>query len=460
MILEQHYLACLSQASYLIADEASKLAAVVDPRRDVAVYLDRARELGVEIRHVFLTHFHADFVSGHLELAEATGATIHIGERASAEFDFEPMRQGGSLELGDQVRLEFLETPGHTPESCSILVFDRASSEEVPHAVLTGDTLFIGDVGRPDLLASVGMTAEELAGLLYESTRTKLLPLPDETLVYPGHGAGSACGKNLSTDTVSTVGAQRGTNYALQEMSRAEFVGLVTAAQPPAPAYFSYDAALNKKKRETLDRVLERGAVGLSLEECLKAQADGAQLLDARSPDTFAAGHLAGSLNVGLDGRYATWAGTVLDLDRPIVVVAEEGRQEEAVLRLGRIGLDRVVGYLEDVERALKSADLVSFERVSAEELERRLGGDSAPAVLDVRQPGEREVNHIPGSVHIPLGELASRLAEVPTGAPLVVTCAGGYRSAIAVSLLERGGVRGASDLIGGMSAWEKAAAR
>lgn len=460
MILEQHYLACLSQASYFIVDEASKVAAVVDPRRDVALYLERARELGVEIRHVFLTHFHADFVSGHLEVAEATGATVHIGRRAQAEFEFEPMRDGEGLELGPEVRLEFLETPGHTPESCSILVFDRAASDEKPHAVLTGDTLFIGDVGRPDLLASVGMTSEELAGMLYDSTRTKLLPLPDETIVYPGHGAGSACGKNLSTDTSSTVGVQRDTNYALQEMGRDEFVRLVTEAQPPAPAYFAYDAAMNKRTRETLDSVLRRAAVGLSLEECLEAQAEGAQLLDARSPDAFAAGHLPGSINIGIDGRYASWAGTVLDLEKPIVVIGEEGRQEEAVLRLGRIGLDRVLGYLAGTDRALASAPLVSFERVTAEDLERRLNSDDAPAVLDVRQPGEREANHIPGSVHVPLAELTSRLGEVPTGKPLVVTCAGGYRSAIAVSLLERGGIHGAADLVGGMSAWEKAAAR
>src|SRR5262245_32704311 len=304
MILQQYFLKCLAHASYLIVDERTKTAAVVDPQRDIDQYLEDARKHGATIRHVLLTHFHADFLAGHLELAERTGATIHLGPKARAEYPFSPVREGAALELGD-VRLGFLETPGHTPEGVSILVYDTKRDAAKPHAVLTGDTLFIGDVGRPDLMASVGISAQELAGVLYDSLHGKLLKLPDATLVYPAHGAGSACGKNMSTDTVSTIGAQRKANYALQPMTREAFVRLVSSDQPEQPAYFGYDADLNKKQRETLGSVLERVLRPLALDEALRLVNQGAQLLDTRTADEFAAAHMRGALNVGLKGSYA-----------------------------------------------------------------------------------------------------------------------------------------------------------
>src|SRR6266545_8148325 len=311
MILKQFYLNCLAHASYLVGDEETRTAAVIDPRRDVDVYLEEAERHRLEIRHIFLTHFHADFVAGHLELRKRTGARIYLGARARAEYAFVPMADGDALQFGS-VRLRVLETPGHTPESISILVDDLAREGTHPHAVLTGDTLFIGDVGRPDLRAALGWPASELGHLLFESLRRKLLPLPDTTLIYPAHGAGSLCGKNLSAETVSTLGEQRRSNYALQPMSAAEFVALVTADQPDAPSYFTYDAVLNSKEHPALDDNLRRVLNPLPLERVLECQREGAQLLDVREPAEFAQGHVAGSINIGLSGQYATWAGTVL----------------------------------------------------------------------------------------------------------------------------------------------------
>src|SRR5262245_28423365 len=354
MILHQFYLNCLAHASYLIADEETRIAAVVDPQRDVDRYLAFAEERGLQIAHVFLTHLHADFVAGHLELRDRAGATIYLGANAKAEYAFTPLRDGDRVEFG-RVRLQAIETPGHTPESVSIAVFDLDRSATEPHAVLTGDTLFVGDVGRPDLRAALGWSATELGGMLYESLRTKLLTLPDASLVYPAHGAGSLCGKALSKETVSTIGEQRRVNYALQPMTKAEFVDLVTADQPDAPPYFTYDAVLNSLERPTLDQALERELKPLSLDQVLAMQSSGAQLLDTREPSEFAAGHLASSVNVGLGGQYATWAGTILEQTRPIIIVAVPGRESEAAIRLGRIGFDNVAGYLDGGLAALAS---------------------------------------------------------------------------------------------------------
>ena len=332
MILKQLYLGCLAQASYLVADESAGIAAVVDPRRDVDGYLEEADAAGVKIRHIILTHFHADFVSGHLELQRRTGAMIHLGARGRAEYTVQAAKDGDVILLGS-VRLKILETPGHTPESISIVV---SEGNAPPHAVLTGDTLFVGDVGRPDLMASVGMTAQELASMMYDSLQ-KLLALPDVTLVYPGHGAGSLCGKALSEETFSTIGRQRLFNPSLQPMSRDAFVKLVTAEQPDAPRYFSYDADLNRRKRETLDETMKRAMTPLPIDRVLALQRDGAQVLDAREPDAYQLGHLDGSFNIPLSGKYATYSGMVLDPKAPIVVVVEDGKEEEAVMRLGRI---------------------------------------------------------------------------------------------------------------------------
>src|SRR5208282_6008121 len=294
MILKQYYLGCLAHASYLLGDEASATAIIVDPQRDVQQYLTDAERLGVRIRHVFLTHFHADFIAGHLELRDRCGATIHLGSRAQAQYAFVAMKDGDTLEFPG-LRLEVLETPGHTIESISILVFDLQKDPAKPYAVLTGDTLFIGDVGRPDLRASLGWTANDLGARLYDSLHAKLLTLPDETLVYPAHGAGSLCGKQLSSDTVSTLGDQRRLNYALQPMTKEDFIRLVTADQPDAPAYFTYDAILNTREHSTLDKTLERALHPIELDEMLRMGDAGAQILDVRDPAEYAKGHIAGS---------------------------------------------------------------------------------------------------------------------------------------------------------------------
>lgn len=458
MILEQHYLNCLAQASYLIVDEASKVAAVVDPRRDVDLYLERAAALGARVRHVLLTHFHADFLAGHLELAERAGATVHLGVRARPEYAFAPLADGEELVLGPEVRLVALETPGHTPESVCYLVYDRTREGDRPHAVLTGDTLFLGDVGRPDLMASSGVSAEELAAMMYDSLRDKLLPLPDETLVYPGHGAGSACGKNLSNERVSTIGEQRRLNHALRSASREEFVAALTADQPPAPAYFPRTAGLNMRARPTLDGVLRGALVPLALDEVLAARRDGAQLLDVRPKDAVAAGFLRGSVAIGLDGSFASWAGRLLDLEAPIVLVAEPGTEEEAATRLARVGIDSVAGYLAGGTAAfVHRPEIVErIERVQVADAAAELAGERPPLVLDVRFPGEVESARIEGSRAIPLGELAACLDRVPRERRVLVHCKSGYRSLTAATLLRRAGYDGGriADVAGGIDAW------
>ncbi len=458
MILRQYYLGCLAHASYLIADQVGGQAAVVDPQRDIDQYLAEAAELRCEIRHVFLTHMHADFVAGHLELRDRVGATIHLGSQASAEYRFTPMADGDEVRLGE-VRLSVLETPGHSPESISILVFDPEHDRDSPCAVLTGDTLFIGDVGRPDLRAALGWSADRLASLLYDSLREKLLPLPDETLVYPAHGAGSLCGKNLSTDTVSTIGVQRAYNYALQPMSRERFIEIVTADQPDTPAYFTYDAVLNSRERATLEETLTRELQPLSLDQLLEMMGDGAQLLDTREQSEFEGAHIRGAVNIGLSGSFATWCGTVLDPGRPVVLVTDRGREEEAATRLGRIGFDNVAGYLAGgMQRLDAEPGLVErIERVTAGSVAEQLEAPDPPVLVDVRTPGEWSEAHIDGAVNLPLARLADRIGELPADRPLVIYCASGYRSAIAVSLLRREGRRGVANLVGGLAAWNSA---
>ena len=458
MFLKQYYLGCLAHASYLIGDEESTTGIVVDPQRDVQQYLEDAEELGVRIRHVFLTHFHADFLAGHLELRDACGADIRMGARAQTEYPLVPMKDGDALDFPG-LRLQVLETPGHTIESISILVFDLKKDREKPFAVLTGDTLFIGDVGRPDLRASLGWTAQELGEHLYDSLHTKLMNLPDETLVYPAHGAGSLCGKHLSSQTVSTLGEQKRFNYALQPMSKEEFIRLVTADQPDAPAYFTYDAILNTRERATLGTTLEEHLRPLELEEVLQLRDSGAQLLDVRDAVEYAQGHLAGSINIGLGGQYATWVGTVLESTAPIVIIAEPGREHEAAMRLGRIGFDEIKGYLKDGMATLAGRpELVeSTERISAAMLAEELSAKAPLLVLDVRTPGEWKAGHISGSVNVPLTQLRRRLEEIPRDRRIAVTCAGGYRSSIALSLLKKNDIRNIEELAGGMAAWETA---
>jgi glyoxylase-like metal-dependent hydrolase (beta-lactamase superfamily II)/rhodanese-related sulfurtransferase len=450
MKFTQYYLECLSQASYLIGDETTGKAVVVDPKRDIQEYLDDAKADGFAITHVVMTHFHADFLAGHLEMAAATGAEIIYGAAAKADFDFRPVVDGETLSLGE-VELEFRETPGHTPESISIVVRERAG-DEVPYGVLTGDTLFIGDVGRPDLLASVGVTADELAHSLYRSLHERLMVLPDATKVYPAHGAGSACGKNLSTETVSTIGEQRRTNYAVQPMSVEAFVEAVTEGQPAAPGYFIYNATLNKQERDLID--IEPPAA-LSVDQVLEAQANGAIAVDTRDSVLFATGHLAGSINVGIEGRYAEYAGSVVTPDQDIVLVTGPGEEHEAKVRLARIGYDRVLGALEGgVDALADRPELVTkASRLTLPQLDEALEAVE-PQLIDIRNPGETALGTIPGATLIPLAQLPNRLDEVDLDRPVVVFCAGGYRSSVAASLLRQRGATDVSDVLGGYGAW------
>ena len=460
MKIQQYYLACLSHASYMITDEKTKTAAVVDPQRDIDQYLADAKAGGYTIKHVFLTHFHADFIAGHIELRDKAGATIHLGRRAEAEFECVHMKDGDVVEFGD-VKLEIMETPGHTPEGISILVYDLAKSTTAPEAVLTGDTLFIGDVGRPDLLASIGVTADELADMLYDSITNKLVKLPDATLVYPAHGAGSMCGKSLSKETVSTIGEQKKLNYALQPMSREAFKQIVTADQPEAPDYFVHDAILNRKERTALHDAMEQQLKPLSVDEVLAMQKAGAQILDVRDGIDFEGEHMKGAINIALSGKYATWAGSMLTHDLPIVVIAEEGGEEEAVMRLGRIGFDNVAGYLANGMRALETRPELAqrTERITAPALAELIDGQrpdagATPVVLDIRSEAEHAGGHIEGSLNIPLPRLEERIGELPADRPVVVHCEGGYRSAIGASLLQKLGRQHVYDLVGGYKAW------
>lgn len=455
MIFKQYYLGCLSHASYMIGDEETATAVIVDPQRDIDEYVDDAKNLGLEIKYVFLTHFHADFVAGHLELRDRVGAKVCLGTVAQAEFETLAFKDGESLEFG-KIRMKIIDTPGHTPEGISILVYDLAKSSEIPHSILTGDTLFIGDVGRPDLLGSLGFAADDLAGMLYRSIKEKILPLPDETLVYPAHGAGSMCGRALSTETVSTMGEQRKYNYALQPMSEAEFTALVTTDQPDAPQYFVYDAIMNRKERQTLDESLQLSLKPLGADELLRQQREGAQVLDVREPADYEGAHVANSINIGLSGRFATFAGILLDSDTPIVIVAEPGREEEAALRLGRIGYDHVVGYLEGGMAALASREEVTrrTERITPATVDEHLRQPDPPAILDVRTENEFQGMRIEGSLNIPLHHLLERIGEVPTDRPVVVHCESGYRSAMAMGILERHGLTNATHMVGGIAAW------
>jgi len=452
MIFTQYYLDCLSQASYLVGDETTGRAIVVDPRRDVHQYLHDAREAGLTIELVVETHFHADFLSGHLELAAATGAEIAYSSVAETEFDIRKLADGELISLGE-VQLQILHTPGHTPESLSIVVWEHAG-DETPYGVLTGDTLFIGDVGRPDLLASIGFSREELAEKLYDSLHNKLLVLPDATRVYPAHGAGSACGKNLSTDTWSTLGEQRVGNYALLAPDKETFFDLVTEGQPPAPDYFIYDAVLNRKKRPLLDEYASPTAIDLA--DLDRLAAAGAMVIDGRDPEDFARGHIAGSINVGLSGRYAEFAGSVVPSDVDIVLLVDSGFEVEAKNRLARIGFDRVVGFLKDpIEVMTRNPDrVVQASRLTASEFDHRMNLVDGLQVVDVRNPGEFALGTIDGAVPVPVGQLPGRLDELDPSAPTVVFCAGGYRSSVAASVLRQAGFEDVSDIIGGYGAW------
>ena len=452
MLFRQYQLACLSLFSYLIGDETTGRAVVIDPQRDITGYLDDAAANGLTIERVIETHFHADFLSGHLELAEATGASISYGDEAKADFPIEPLAHGQRLSLGEVV-LEVRHTPGHTPESISVVVWEHADDDE-PWAVLTGDTLFIGDVGRPDLLTSIGWTAEDLARRLHRSLHDQLLTLPDSTRVFPAHGAGSACGKSMSDAVSSTIGEQRRLNYALRPMTEDEFVAAVTQGQSVAPLYFAFTADSNRRLHDLLDDADAPPLV--TVDDAQRHLADGGVILDGRSPEAFASAHLRGSVNVGLDGRFAEYAGDVVRPGQAIVVVADPGRETEAKVRLARIGFDRVVGAITDIERVLADHPSLAEQatRVAAVDVAEWRDEEPTLQIVDVRNPGEQEAGMIPGAAALPLARLLDRSSELDPTAPTITYCAGGYRSSIAASLLRSLGFERVADLQGGYDAW------
>jgi hydroxyacylglutathione hydrolase len=449
--LVQYYLDCLSQASYLIGDEGTGRAVVVDPRRDVGIYLADAQQFGMRIELVIETHFHADFLSGHLELAARTGAEICYGSAAVADFRIRQLVDGERITLGD-VALDILETPGHTPESISIVVWEHVG-DPTPYGVLTGDTLFIGDVGRPDLLASVGFTAAEMARQLYRSLHEKLLRLPDATRVFPAHGAGSACGRNLSTETSSTMVDQRLFNYALQPMTEDAFVALVTEGQPAAPDYFVYDAMLNRQNRPLLDEHVD--VPSMTLGEVLDAQRSGSILLDTRPALDYVAGHLRGSVHAGLDTRFAEFAGSVIATDVDIVITGDPETTTEARVRLSRIGFDRVVGALPDLVRHLAERPELAARtsRLTAAQLAERRTSLPDLQIVDVRNPGETTHGVVAGALVLPLPTLRAHLADLDPQRPVALYCAGGVRCVIAASLLEQRGFPDVSYVMGGYDA-------
>jgi len=450
MYFEQFYLGCLAHASYMIGSEGE--AAVVDPQRDVEIYLEAAQKQGLQIRHIFETHLHADFVSGHRELAARTGAAMYIGKAAGATFPHVDVTDGFELSVG-KLRFDALETPGHTPESICLVVTDEETSEQ-PWAVLTGDTLFIGDVGRPDL--SKTHTPQQLAGLMYDSLHDKLMTLPDSVLVYPAHGAGSLCGRNMRAERSSTIGTERLTNYALQIRGRDEFIRQMTSNLPARPDYFLEDAAINRAGATPLTELPELKPISAAE---LRAMLDGgAMALDVRPGDEFAAGHVPGSVNIALSGQFASWAGAVLGLSsHPVLIADTQERLSEARLRLARVGIEDVAGYLEDGLDGWNSAgfELAQTPQMTVQELGTRLD-DRNLQVLDVRRQGEWDAGHIAGADWYPLDRFKATLPPLEANTTSAVHCKSGYRSMIACSLLQRAGFD-VINVIGGFDAWEKA---
>lgn len=454
MDFKQFYLGCLAHASYLIGSEGE--AAVVDPQRDVDQYIDEAEKNGLRIRYVLETHLHADFVSGHRELAERTGAEIVFGHRAGAAFAHRGVHDGDELRIG-KVTLRILETPGHTPESISILVLDPDTPGR-PHSVLTGDTLFIGDVGRPDLVGAKGFSPQQMAGMLYDSLHDKLLALPDDVLVYPAHGAGSMCGRNISKETSSTIGEQRRFNYALQPMSRQDFVRLMTTDLPEQPAYFSRDAEINRTGAGALGEL--RRPRGLEPREFARLVQQGHTVLDVRSSAAFGTAHVPGALHVGLGGQFASWAGSLIPAGASLLLVGDDaGQIDEAVTRLARVGVETVAGYLENGIYAWDRAgfETASVAQMGVEELRAQLSERRDLQVVDVRRPGEYAAGHVPGASIAPLAELEKALERLDRKRPTAVVCASGYRSSTASSILARSGFDELYNVVGGTNAWVQA---
>lgn len=447
MHIEQLYTNCLAQAAYYIESEGE--VAIIDPIRDYDGYIQKADEAGHKIRYIIETHFHADFVSGHVDLAKKTGATIIYGPGAQTGYGIKNVEDGEVLPLG-KVSLMALHTPGHTPESTCFLLKDEQGKD---HALFSGDTLFVGDVGRPDLLESGGKyTGEMLAGMMFDSLRNKIMPLPNEVLLYPAHGAGSSCGKNLGPETYSTIGDQKKNNYALQEMSRDEFIKALLEGIAPPPAYFAENARINKTGYTALKEILSEGTMELNTEQFETAMNDGALVIDSRDPLEFEKGFVPGSINIGLNGQYAIWAASLFSLDRKIVLVCDHGKEEESVTRLARVGFDQIKGVLKGGypawEKAGKALDMIIS--VDSYELGLDLKHDENARVVDVRKVSEFENSHVKGAHLIPLNELEARKEEIDPESDLYIHCAGGYRSIIAASILKASGYHRIKNVWGG----------
>jgi glyoxylase-like metal-dependent hydrolase (beta-lactamase superfamily II)/rhodanese-related sulfurtransferase len=451
MTIEQIYTGCLAQGAYYI--ESKGEAAIIDPLREIAPYLDKAKKNNAQIKYVLETHFHADFVSGHIDLAKATGATIVYGPNALPSFEAHIARDGEELHIGD-ITIKVLHTPGHTIESTTYLLRDKMGKD---YAIFTGDTLFIGDVGRPDLAAKSTLTKEDLAAILYDSLQSKIMPLADEVIVYPAHGAGSACGKNMSKETFDTLRHQKQTNYALRSgVSREQFVKEVTDDLLPPPAYFPVNVRINKEGYDGIEEVLKRGLQALS-PDAFEAAANetGALVLDTRKPEVFTKGFVQNAVNIGIDGSFAPWVGTLIpDEKQPILLVTDKGREEEVVTRLARVGYDSAIGYLEGGFDAWKEAgkETEAIESISAAELASRLK-NSELEVLDVRKPTEYETGHIENATNVPLDYLNDHMAELNKDSQLYIYCAGGYRSMITASILKARGFDKLVNVEGGFKA-------
>jgi len=447
MFIKQLYTGCLSEAAYYIESEGA--AAIIDPLRDIDAYLGLAKERGASIKYIFETHFHADFVSGHLDLAKATGAPIVYGPRTETNFPIHKATDGEIFQLGNST-IEVLHTPGHTIESSCYLV---RSAEGRPEALFTGDTLFVGDVGRPDL-SSGNLSREELANMLYDSLRSKILPLTDDLVIYPAHGPGSSCGKNLGPNTYSTLGQEKESNYALKEQAREEFVKAVTDGLDAPPSYFSINARINKEGYESLEGVLAEGMRPLSIDALKKLVGDGAILLDTRKPELFVTGFIPGSIGIGLNGRFAEWAGSLLPFDKPIVLVTAPGEEKESVIRLARVGFDKMKGYLEGGYGAWQAAGgpIDMIIDVEPDELAMDIPFDKNLVVLDVRRETEFADGHVKDAINIPLQSLTDpgNMANLEENYNIYVHCGGGYRSVIAASLLKRQGIHNLRNVTGG----------
>lgn len=451
MYLEQMYTGCLAEAAYYI--ESAGEAIIIDPLRETAPYLEKANERGATIKYILETHFHADFVSGHIDLARETGATIVYGPKANPSYAVHEATDGEELTVG-AIRIRVLHTPGHTPESTTYLLLDEDGNE---HAIFTGDTLFIGDVGRPDLAIKGDVTKEDLAGMLYDSLRNKIMPLPDHVLVYPAHGAGSACGKNMSSETFSTLGEQKRSNYALQDISRAAFIQQLTTGIMPPPQYFPKNAMLNKTGYGNIEGVLKASENALSVEQVLEQQQAGALILDTRNEVDFAHAHIPDSLFIGLDGSFAVWAGSLItNLQQPLVLITEAGREEEAVKRLARVGYDNTVGYLNGGVDAWLAADQTtdSIQSVPAEEFASMYS--EKLNILDVRKPGEYENCHVSSAQSFPLDFIRDQWKNLDPNQAYHIHCLGGYRSIIASSILRQHGFHNITNIGGGFEAMKQ----